>query len=353
MLNSINKDGNRYEFDSKLRPLINMKPKAVRAKENFQAKYSDSDLFEKQDCYICDKYNFQIISNVDRYGFLYPTGLCKSCGNLQQAEYYKDDVLIDFYTNYYRDIYDNHNPEYLFNHQNFRSKTVYKFVESFLKSSDNILEIGCGCGGIINRFHINGYNSIGLDYNEEYLNYGRQKGLDLRHGSIEVLNENDKFDLIILSHVLEHIVDPKKFMREVSNFLTEDGLIYIEVPSNESLDEAYNSDWLMYFQNAHTIHFNTQSFKNFCNISNFNILKSDHFLRAVIQVNKKSNDNNPIINNHYEYTKKLIEQNERNRKNLFTSFKLTLKNSLLNILNILGLFHLIKRIHFTIKSIMR
>lgn len=36
----------------------------------------------------------------------------------------------------------------------------------------------------------------------------------MKLGSTEVLNENDEFDLIILSHVLEHIVEPAEFLKK-------------------------------------------------------------------------------------------------------------------------------------------
>ena len=51
------------------------------------------------DCFLCGSPNetIDIFSTEDRYGFVYPTGMCLQCGNIQQAEYYSDEHVKIFY----------------------------------------------------------------------------------------------------------------------------------------------------------------------------------------------------------------------------------------------------------------
>ena len=45
-----------------------------------------------------------------------------------------------------------------------------------------------------------------------------------------------KFDLVVLSHVIEHILDHQSFFRDLDSALTDESMIYIEVPDLENFD---------------------------------------------------------------------------------------------------------------------
>ncbi len=47
-------------------------------------------------------------------------------------------------------------------------------------------------------------------------------------------NQNKQYDLILLRHVLEHIIDPVEFLENFKKYLTNDGILLIEVPNLES-----------------------------------------------------------------------------------------------------------------------
>ncbi|MCD4781632.1 MAG: class I SAM-dependent methyltransferase [Candidatus Omnitrophica bacterium] len=42
-----------------------------------------------------------------------------------------------------------------------------------------------------------------------------------------------RYDLIVLSHILEHISRPQEFLRQALSFLTGDGLLFIDVPNQD------------------------------------------------------------------------------------------------------------------------
>jgi hypothetical protein len=54
---------------------------------------------------------------------------------------------------------------------------------------------------------------------------------------IDIPNNNKQYDLVILSHVLEHIYDLDTFIRNVSLHINNTGLIYIEIPNAEFYDK--------------------------------------------------------------------------------------------------------------------
>ncbi|WP_279176750.1 class I SAM-dependent methyltransferase [Campylobacter insulaenigrae] len=45
----------------------------------------------------------------------------------------------------------------------------------------------------------------------------------------------EKIDCVIFRHLLEHIYEPAKFLKDVVDYLDEDGMIYLEVPNAENI----------------------------------------------------------------------------------------------------------------------
>jgi len=254
----------RYKFTD-VKNYVKMSEISIVNRDNFISEIKDRDYLVKQDCYLCGASEFKIISEVDRFGFYYPTAVCEQCGNVQQYQYYDNDTLCLFYSKYYRKIYGDSIPKSLFDSQrNGKGVNIFEFTQRLIKPK-KVLEVGCGAGGILSRFLDVDCDVLGLDFNEDYLEEGRKYNIPLKNGSLEKLGDDEKFDLIILSHVLEHIVDPSTFLEKLAQHLEGGGLIYIEVPSLDNVRNGdYNYDLLYYFQNAHTVHFTTRSLTLLC-----------------------------------------------------------------------------------------
>jgi SAM-dependent methyltransferase len=113
-------------------------------------------------------------------------------------------------------------------------------------------------GGALVAFKFDGCTTIGCDWGEQYTARARSLGLDVRTGGLETLADEEPFDLIILSHVLEHVSDPITFASQIGSLLAEDGLLHIELPGILNIAVGYDGNLLDYLQSAHLWHF-TQS----------------------------------------------------------------------------------------------
>ena len=236
-------------------------------------------------CMICGKNDYQPISDIDRYGFYYPTGLCKHCGNLQQTKYYQQTDLDLFYSEIYRDVYGNMSGDELFANQVQKGSNILEFISDALGGKSvnkkSVLEIGTGAGGILLPFKKCGCSVLGLDFDGRYIEKGREHGIEIVEGGLNTLEEGTKFDLIIISHVLEHVIDVQKFLHDISSYLLPDGYLYIEVPSLHIVCASYDCNFLRYFQNAHTIHFSRCSYQNLIGICGYQEIKGDKFIHSV------------------------------------------------------------------------
>ncbi|MDX2479305.1 MAG: class I SAM-dependent methyltransferase, partial [Desulfuromusa sp.] len=164
------------------------------------------------------------------------------------------ESLVNFYQEDYRVLYggEERATDDFFKQQLIRGEHVIQFTREWFSASSPeqlVFDIGCGAGGLLMPFHEAGCRAIGCDLGREYLEYGRAKGLIMEHGDSEVLSHYGKADLIMLNHVIEHFKNPEKEIRRIAELLTDDGLIYVELPGVLSIKETYG-DLLLFLQNA-------------------------------------------------------------------------------------------------------
>ncbi|NVK18614.1 MAG: class I SAM-dependent methyltransferase [Methylocystaceae bacterium] len=270
-------------------------------------------------CLVCDHDQFTEIGQVDRYGFYYPTGVCQKCGNLQQIQYYNEEALALFYSKYFRDVYSNDTPKACFQGQSGKGLRIYDFTKGFIPEKADVLEIGTGAGGILKAFRDEGHKVLGIDFDERYIKYGNEQGIEIRQGGFDVIEPERKFDLIIISHVLEHVVDMFEFIKQVKLLLKNGARVYIEVPSLDNLAKGgYNYDFLNYFQNSHVIHFSVDSLFRLLRNNGLKAIHHDDFICCVCEIDETSLQNGADdFRSSYLKQLKLIQTIERKRKSFF------------------------------------
>lgn len=128
---------------------------------------------------------------------------------------------------------------------NEQSITTQKFVIPFIEKhrpvnpESTVLEIGCGEGGNIKPFLDLGCKVTGIDLNEGQIDIARDiykdhpenRNLTLICEDIyQVTDLNQKFDIIIIRDVIEHIPNQERFLPFIKRFLNTNGLIFIGFP---------------------------------------------------------------------------------------------------------------------------
>lgn len=153
-----------------------------------------------------------------------------------------------------------------------RYNSQISLVSPLLKSSRSkrVLDIGCGKGGLLRalRDKFNQHSYFGLDANLQ-LNSGKEE-IMFYNSFDEVKGE---FDLIIMSHVLEHIVDPVGFSF-ISKFLVSSGSLYVEVPDASRYASFPRKEYLYYIDRLHINHFTPSSLRLILHSWGFHILSS-------------------------------------------------------------------------------
>ena len=143
-------------------------------------------------------------------------------------------------------------------------------------------------------------------------------GNDLKHSGVEVCQHliskkkfNQKFDLIISRHIVEHVFDLDKFFISLEKISTKDTLIYFEVPDVEKLLKIkdYNLIW-----EDHTNYFTLNSFEDF-------LLKKNYQIVYKKKINQSFEDLICVIVKKNPTKIKNFKKKSLKMKNLIISFK--------------------------------
>ena len=221
---------------------------------------------------------------------------CNECGCLQIAKIPKD--LSTYYPkNYYSfELVDesslNKQPrKFLRNIKNnysiFKKGFIGKFLNYIYQNSaynflsnitlskySSILDVGCGNGMFLYGLKNIGFkNVIGIDpFIEKNIQYKNK--LKIQKKSIFEINE--KFDLVILNHSLEHMASPLNVIEKISNILNNKGVCVIRTPTVDSYSWSfYKDNWV---QLDAPRHFFIHSLKSLMLIAKkFDLKISNHF----------------------------------------------------------------------------
>ncbi len=155
------------------------------------------------------------------------------------------------------------------------NKTFENITSIGIDLSAKILDIGCAAGGLLEIFKSNGYENIyGSDPSAFCASFVRSSlGCTVYAGSFLSVEIKEKFDLIILTHVLEHILDIREFIKKIKSLLKKDGVVYIECPDSTNYHTVIHAPY-QELNTEHINHFSTSDFENIASQLNLQYMKS-------------------------------------------------------------------------------
>lgn len=190
--------------------------------------------------------------------------LCSNCGSLTLCNPPKN--ISDFYPDsYYSFSNPNKSKLRLFLRKKKDNFTIghfdilgmflniYSFPESNLKAlkkcrvpnkKPNILDVGCGGGTLLIRLQSLGFkNLFGID---PFIDHDKRvENITIEKKTIEDIDSDEKrYDVIFLSHVLEHVRNPVKELSSAKDNLSDNGKIILRIPISSSYAfKKYNRYW--------------------------------------------------------------------------------------------------------------
>ncbi len=136
----------------------------------------------------------------------------------------------------------------------------------------SILDIGCGTGSLLQSLKVNSWNTKGIEPNEGARARAEEKGVTCFSHSKQL---NEKFDVISMWHVLEHVPNLEIQFNELKRLLNSKGKVIIAVPNFKSYDASfYGKFWAAFDVPRHIWHFSENAISKLADEHHFKLIET-------------------------------------------------------------------------------
>lgn len=191
-------------------------------------------------CNLCESTNVDELCLKDRDGGYLRTVICKECGLIWSDPRPTEEELKEYYANKYRREYKGiYEPKRKHIYRDARwAKIRIGLIRDIFRKDQRMLDIGSGSGVYVSVLRKLGYDAHGIEPDVGHATYSRDvMGLPVRNCYAEDLESDERYDVISISHVLEHMTDPCGKLAQISKHLTKDGFFVVDVPNAEDLKQ--------------------------------------------------------------------------------------------------------------------
>jgi cyclopropane-fatty-acyl-phospholipid synthase len=321
-------------------------------------------------CKICDSKNIKQVLSFKKFPltgifvknknqkaniFNLNLSICNECSHLQLGSIVSNKIL-------YNKKYANRTSVSHLSKQAFYFLKEFIFKNNKSKKLGNILEIGCNDITMLKKFSRYSESATGIDP----IWKGQKK---IKKGKVSVIGKyieevnfqkdiRNQPDIVISTHNLEHIENPKRVLSKLVKNLKDETIIFIEIPDSLSMIRNLRFDQIFH---QHYHYFNLNSLKNLAEQIGYEVFDyainkefwGGSLLTAMrkkksqsnLNLSKIKNFDKIIINNYSKFKKKYIKLNNKInsiKKNIYgygagqmtPSFSYHLKNNFEKIVKI-------------------
>ena len=158
--------------------------------------------------------------------------------------------------------------------QNYLCRSRYKEFKKLLPAGGNFLDVGCAHGYFLEFLQNNtDWEAFGCEPNQIMAVQASSRGLNVKPATLTDAGYADNFfDMVYMSHVLEHVPNPVETLNEVYRILKPGGIFLTENPDFDSpVREFFGSCWWGYHLPRHLIHFTDTTISNMLKSSGFEV----------------------------------------------------------------------------------
>ncbi len=219
--------------------------------------------------------NFKITDS--HYGSVWDFSTCSNCGFVFSNPYVPEEHIIDFYSQL-EDL--EYSTEADGRAKNF--EVILKRLQKLDKAGKSLLDIGAASGIFLDlaRKAPYDYDITGIEPSAMLVEEAKKLyNIELFQGTIEnfVPTAGQKFAVITLLDILEHLVNPDAFMEKISTLMEEKGILVIVTPDIGSLAARWAGQRWWHYRIAHVNFFNLKSLTYLLKNHGFEILMKKRY----------------------------------------------------------------------------
>ena len=199
---------------------------------------------------VFEGYDYEYRTCENRFRFV----ACSECGHVYQSPRVRlEDIDRIYPSNYTLRITETAYPAFApfrWLKLNVLDRGWNRIVISNLRAGSRVLDIGAGFGGNLTflaklaPFPLKLFAND-LKFEPEARSYLLDRGVTLIEGPVEDAACVERFDAIICQQVIEHVPDPGRLVRWISDHLAPGGVVYLETPDLNGLSRYFfKNHWL-------------------------------------------------------------------------------------------------------------
>lgn len=161
------------------------------------------------------------------------------------------------------------------------------------RGEGKVLDVGCGAGGNLKALRDQGWDVYGIEISELAAAHARNLvGGQIHAGTLATAPfERKMFDMVFMSHSLEHLPSPAGALQRVNALLKDDGLLVVSVPNVNSLEvKLFGWWWFGWDPPRHFYHFGKTTLTALLNRTGFEVrqfrtgVKTVFFMESIERV---------------------------------------------------------------------
>jgi SAM-dependent methyltransferase len=232
-------------------------------------------------CPICNSSNIVQKSWILRNN--YRLGVCDNC----EFQFTQPRPELDYLIDYYNSISSVRFYKFSDERTIADSRLIYKQIKKHQPNAKRVLEIGGSTGYYLQGLKLRGYEVVGSELSSNAVKLAREwYDLEMYEAEFPPAALKNTFDVVIIHHVIEHVIDPVDFFQNAAEFLSKDGIFIVETPN-------VNSWGIRLFKNHYPVFCPPGHLNFFSKVTIVKAVPSSHLIK---EVSTNSNGGHTIYN---------------------------------------------------------
>lgn len=161
-----------------------------------------------------------------------------------------------------------------------RIEKYASIIRKRLTNAGRVLDIGCYTAALFDLLP-KAIKFIGLDFDEEAIDIAKSKGAEVYKCNLEEeqIEFEEKFDVIVVAEIFEHLKRPMELLGYVNSLLKDDGMLIVSLPNENTLYHRLMS--------LFGLGIDMCAFQDFKHLHLPTIRQSENFLKQHFQIMQK------------------------------------------------------------------
>ena len=233
-----------------------------------------------KNCPSCNEKNWDYFRKVKRENEFQYFLICKNCLLIKNNTELPNSKLTDYYKNNYNK--KNYSAEHnlIFDRMLIPSKFRIDLINNKgikFSAGEKLLEIGPGSGSMLYLFEKMNLSTFAIEPDLDAVNWLKNnfKAKIFNTFFNDWVTNKDKykeikFDWVVITHVLEHLKEPRQFLSQIKNGLNKNGKVLIEIP-NANNPYSDGKEWGYLFDPGHFYYYTIDNLEMMLNSLGFKI----------------------------------------------------------------------------------